>query len=176
MNITYSFDVSDVSALSRRIAVSSSRYRWARRAVLLIGAAVVFSAAWPGEESQAPFWAYMVVGVFGIAIWAVLLWLLTRFLSPLLNRFLFRKAENPMFGQPVTLTLAGDYFTIESPHSSGKTKWSLVHRFDVTSTHAFLFVGSFQAYVIPRAKVVSGDFDAFTAEATRLWKLYTSRN
>jgi hypothetical protein len=66
-----------------------------------------------------------------------------------------------------------DILTERSGLHWSKTKLPAIERIDITKTHTFLFHGTFQAFVIPKATVVKGDYDAFVARVSdRIKALY----
>ncbi len=59
---------------------------------------------------------------------------------------------------PHRLTLTGDGFIDASPYVESRVRWEAVERVEITDEHAFVYIGSLRACVIPRR--------AFPDEAT----------
>ena len=48
-----------------------------------------------------------------------------------------------------------------------KTNIASLERIETSSEHAFIYISSIHAHVIPRLSVIEGDFDAFLHELNR---------
>lgn len=49
-------------------------------------------------------------------------------------------------------------------------KWAAIQQITVERDMAFIYIGPLQAHIIPRSRVVEGDFDSFVATAQRFWR------
>ena len=61
--------------------------------------------------------------------------------------------------------------------SSGeqKTKFSGIHKIVVSAEHTFVFIGTQMAHVIPKSRVISGNYDTFIARLTEEWESQQGR-
>lgn len=50
-----------------------------------------------------------------------------------------------------------------------KDKWSGVQKIVVDNDHAFIYVGTLQAHVIPKGRIIEGNFDEFIERAESYW-------
>ncbi len=51
-----------------------------------------------------------------------------------------------------------------------KHKWAGVQRIVVDNSYAFVCTGAFQAYIIPRERIIEGNFDHFIETAQTYWQ------
>lgn len=55
-----------------------------------------------------------------------------------------------------------------------KDKWSGVQLIGADPAHAFIYVGAMQAHIIPRERIVEGDYDRFLESAKSYWSRFNS--
>ena len=105
-----------------------------------------------------------------IFLTAAVVWLL---FGPLLWRLQLRSAnyraysegENPtVFGRQ-RLRILDDMLVVTFEYGENRLKWPAVQKIATTDSHTFIFVSAVAAYVIPKHKIISGDYDAFVAAA-----------
>ena len=60
-----------------------------------------------------------------------------------------------------TLQIEPDGLVEISPFNQSKFLWSGIERVACTDTHAFIYISALVAHVVPRASIVSGNFDEF---------------
>jgi hypothetical protein len=76
---------------------------------------------------------------------------------------LYAESANQISMGRKVMELEDDILTVRSELHWSKTKLRAIEQIEITKTHAFLFYGTFQAFVIPRATIQKGDFDQFTS-------------
>ena len=62
----------------------------------------------------------------------------------------------------VEMTASADWFDRKSVYESTRMRWQLFKRIDITPQYLFLTIGASSAIVVPRGRMLEGDFDAFT--------------
>lgn len=80
---------------------------------------------------------------------------------------LYAESNNTISLGRKVMELEDDILTVRSELHWSKTKLRAIEQIEITKTHAFLFYGTFQAFVIPRATIQKGDFDQFTSTITK---------
>lgn len=61
-------------------------------------------------------------------------------------------------------------FVDETPNGQSPIKLRAVERVDTTDSATYVLISALAAFVIPKETVISGDYDTFVSELTRLWK------
>ena len=105
-------------------------------------------------------WAF----VAGFAVWHLIWWLQTSFVPRRFDertRRLYSTAAGQAELGPQSLSADDDGLHCTSATSSAHYLWSAVQRVAVTDTHAFIYVGVAKAFIVPRAAVPNGQFEAF---------------
>ena len=93
------------------------------------------------------------------------------FLWPMMQKGSYHRRQVALYAESKNVTSLGrrvmefedDIITERSELNWSKTKLPAIERLEITDTHTFLFHGTFQAFVIPKATVKKGDYDAFTS-------------
>jgi hypothetical protein len=80
-----------------------------------------------------------------------------------LRRF-YSEGEPDTFFGPHSLTIDGDSLISRDCSEEGRVRLSSLQRVDVTSDHAFIYIDSVRAMIIPRQSVTDGDFLAFVSQ------------
>ena len=65
------------------------------------------------------------------------------------------------------LELVGDGFIERTEVNETKTTWEGIEGIESTEEYTFIYTGAMQAYTIPKAGVVEGDYEEFVAELMR---------
>jgi hypothetical protein len=112
---------------------------------------------------------------------AAALWLLVAaawimVLPPWLRRYrrrmvlrMYREGRNPSLLGKCLYRIEPDGLAFASAVTEGKQRWAGFEKVVCTPDHAFLYVSAVGALIVPRARVVRGDYDAFvTAVRTHM--------
>ncbi len=59
------------------------------------------------------------------------------------------------------LELRDQYLKESSEFGTQETKFAAIEKVEAIPTHGFIYIASILAYVVPRAKVIEGNFDEF---------------
>ena len=81
-----------------------------------------------------------------------------------------REGRNRALFLPTTLSVDRDSLSWSSESGSGNVKFEYIERVSYTDTHLLVYLNVRYAYVVPRERVLSGDFDSFGREVERRWK------
>jgi hypothetical protein len=76
-----------------------------------------------------------------------------------------REGKNRSLFEPITLRIEPDAIAYESASGAGRIKWAYLERVQRTDGHLFLYHNVITAWTVPKEGVLSGDFDAFAAQA-----------
>lgn len=105
---------------------------------------------------------------FLLGVIFTVLWI---FLWPSMQKNSYHRKQTSLYAESANrislgkkvMDLEDDILTVRSELHWSKTKLQAIERIELTKTHAFLFYGTFQSFVIPRDTVQKGDFDQFTS-------------
>jgi len=73
------------------------------------------------------------------------------------------------------LEIDEDRITCKTDISEGKIKWSGIQKIAFNNGYAFICLGLLQAYIVPRERIIEGDFDQFIETAQAYWQEYNSK-
>jgi hypothetical protein len=124
--------------------------------LILVSSHAIYSHDW----TYIPF----AILVFG----ALFLWLLAgrEEQAKRMARKFFREGENKGFIGIHELEI-GDYgIFVKSEYGEGKIAWAVIERIASTPDYTFIFTGALTALLLPKIRVIEGDYDAFVAELT----------
>jgi YcxB-like protein len=81
---------------------------------------------------------------------------------------LYPEGPNPMFDGPHVLRLDEGGLVSIAPGAESRMPLTNIQRVVETEDHLFVYVGSIQAFVVPRHRVARGDVRAFAEQLRRL--------
>jgi hypothetical protein len=80
---------------------------------------------------------------------------------------IYQKSRQTRFPGESELEISEDYIIERSEQSESKRKFLCIEKIGLAADYAFIYIGPVQAIIIPKLKVLEGDFDEFVAELTR---------
>ena len=167
--IRYVVSMDDAVALNQHFCRHSSTMRWLK-AACFVGAPTLLMAiaVCEGfrEQSLGP-----PLGMLLVLVPYVLIMILSVGpLMKLMTKWLYReRPDKVVFGEH-ELKTDEQGFTERSDVAEHSIRWEGVNAIQTTPRHAFIFVGAWRAFIVPRASVLEGDFDEFISEARDLWR------
>lgn len=164
--LRYSLTVDDCIAVAEYNAAHGRRHRWSFVVNAVLGAAlVVLVCVVFGVTRRPAGWLAVAVALVG---W--LLYLPWRLRTG--NRRHFRRAcaeaerRGRLGAQHMALDAEG--FTLRTDSAEVRMRWPAIDRIVTAPAFTLLYVGDDNAFVIPRARVVEGDYDAFIERCRKL--------
>jgi hypothetical protein len=100
------------------------------------------------------------------------------FIWPLMQKNSYHRRQIALYAESKNAASLGikimefedDILTERSELHWSKTKLPAIERIDITKTHTFLFHGTFLAFVIPKATVKKGDYEAFISAISKRYQ------
>lgn len=114
------------------------------------------------------FWLYVIGGAVGAGIVFIMFPRWYRNASMKQARRLYSEGTNKNILGRQILDLDNDGLVIRSESGEEHTNWSAVERIETTPDYAFVYIGAISAHVIPRAKVVEGNFAEFVESVQQI--------
>jgi hypothetical protein len=106
-------------------------------------------------------WLGTAIFVLLAALWWLLSpWYNKRSSRKFLDRFYSEGRPDRFFG-PHYLEIDGDILVAKGPYGESRVPLSSVERFEIGAGHAFVYLDSVRAIVIPRNSVTSGSYSEF---------------
>lgn len=156
-NVAYGEHWAGGSSVARRTMWTSLVWTSAMTAMFFL-----LLHAWFGSS------LYLVGGVIALA------WVIASF--PASYRKQLRRQSLGFAGEGTEICLGKEHRLEATPAglhavcvaADATLAWPAIQSIVVTQTHAFLTLGPARAYVIPRQRLIEGDFDAFIAQVRQL--------
>jgi hypothetical protein len=111
----------------------------------------------------------LLVLIIGLTVAAFMPWRVRRAQRKLASS-LYREGVNRALFIPMTLGIDRDCLTWKSEAGAGYMKFEYLERVRQTATHLFIYLNVRHAYIIPRERIISGDFDSFAWEVEKRWR------
>jgi hypothetical protein len=110
-------------------------------------------------NSYIPFLMGVVIALFWVFLW------------PVMQKNSYHRKQIALYAESKNATSLGrqvmefedDVLTVRSELHWSKFKLPVIERIVITKNRTFLFYGTFQAFVIPKEYVRSGDYEAFVS-------------
>ena len=134
-------------------------FRWVRFG--FAGAFILFGLLTGG--SVPGFLPWLILA----AVWIPLLPVINRRASRRRALRMYREGANPTLVGKHQLRAEPDALISKSEASESRVMWSAVQRVGSTPDHTFIYIGAVNAFVVPRAGVLGGDYDGFVAAVRR---------
>jgi hypothetical protein len=80
---------------------------------------------------------------------------------------IYKKSRQTRFPGESELEISEDYIIERSKQSECKRSIQSIEKIGLAADYAFIYIGPLQAIIIPKLKVLEGDFDEFVAELNR---------
>ncbi|HET9983089.1 MAG TPA: YcxB family protein [Longimicrobiales bacterium] len=165
-SLRYSLTPDDCVAVAEYHAAHGRRHRWSFVFNAVVGSALVVLVCVAFGVTRRPA-GWIAVGV---AIVGWMLYLPWRLRTG--NRRHFRRvcAEAEKRGRlgPQHMTVDAEGFTLRTGSAEVRMRWPAIDRIVTEPAFTLLYVGEDNAFVIPRARVVEGDYEAFVERSRRL--------
>jgi hypothetical protein len=165
VSISYDLTVDDLVAFAEYHTAHSPaarrNYYWS----LAIGALTVVVLLWAFGFRTMGGWAGAIVALVG---WVVYLNWRTRTGNRRYYRSVYAEGANRAMLGLHRLSANADGLTVRTEVTEASTLWSGVERIEETPDMALIYVGSLNAYTIPKARVLEGDCREFLATVRRL--------
>ena len=164
-SVTYDIGVDDLVAFAEYHGAHSSEARRNYYWSLAVGAVAVIGMFWVWGMRAVGGWAGVGVALVG---WVVYL----NWRTQIGNRRYYRRvyseeANRGMLG-PHRLSADAEGLSVATNVTEARTRWSGVERIEEAPGLAIVYVGSLNAYTVPEARVIEGNFREFVATVRRL--------
>lgn len=163
MKIHYVVELDDLWAFWQHYLSTNSQARRQRIIIAVCFAAFILFIGYRAsvrDGSAAPLVTASLLGT----VFLILIWRFSGSVSKRRIKKLYPSDENVGVLCEHTLELTDVGVTETSPVGQHCTNWSGIPRVAETASHAFIYIGSNMAHVIPRAKVLDGNIDDFIRE------------
>ena len=122
----------------------------------------------PRNEGRSPL-VDVTLAIVSSGLFAMIfLWLLPRTTDRQVRNFLKEGANKGMIGEH-ELEIDEQGLFERTAFNESRQSWACVERIERTETHAFIYISSMAAHVIPRDSATVGDFEPFVEKATEYW-------
>lgn len=169
MKIAYTVEMADLVAFNQYYLDNSEFEKVRRRKGITIvcGIYVILGSLHSlARQSFAP-----------IVIWSLLALLYSLWYSRASRRASPRKVQK-LYGADKNrsvlcqheIELVDDGIVERTPFGEHKTTFPGIERVIRTETHGFIFIGTMNAHVIPKARVIKGEYDAFMRAVSERWE------
>ena len=162
MKIEYDLTPEDWGDFGEYCARTSPEFRRARRRSMVSGVLSIMIACVILWIMAGSLGSVVVVAVFGFA--GLFLWP-DRLVSH--ARSHMRERERPCLSGRHVLEATPDALVAKCDVTESSTRWAGVHHIGETTRHVFVMLNDVQGYVIPKARIRSGDLDQFASEAQK---------
>ncbi|HLN29980.1 MAG TPA: YcxB family protein [Gemmataceae bacterium] len=162
MEVEFSLTKQDLAAFFRHHLRCSNPGRYLGGCLSPLGILflVGFSVLFLNLDLKHPFVTKQIIFGFMMVLPLPLAYLFRHRLSSLRGRFVLRLGGNRKLLEPQRMRIDAEMVTLSTAWSSASVKWSAIERIDVTENHAFIYVSTQQAYILP--KHAFGDDVEFT--------------
>ncbi len=168
--VKYHITVEDVVALHRHVMNSpttrKNKFRWILVVMLLLAATLFIPL--PEEELIRP-----VVVAFAV-VWGAAFLILVFVVGPALMdrhvRGVYKEGANKGTIGQHEIEIDENGLVERTEVNEARWTWGGIERIEESDTHAFIYVSSVMAHIIPKQSVFAGDPGTFIAKARELWR------
>jgi len=76
----------------------------------------------------------------------------------------YEESDNKSFFCEHVLEIDDDGIIATTEYGQGKTKWKGIQRVETCGDYTFVYVGAMSAHIIPKLRIIEGDYDLFVQE------------
>lgn len=163
--IAYRLEVDDLVAFAEYHSAHSPAVRRSYYYTVAVGAAMTIAILWLVGFRTVGGWAGAIAALIG---WVVYLNWRTASGNRRYYEKVYSEEANRHLIRLHRMSADEDGLTVATDAIEGRMQWTAVDRIVETPDFAFVYVGSLNAYTIPRARVVTGDFRTFVDAIRRL--------
>lgn len=164
--LRYSLRPDDCIAVAEYHAAHGRRHRWSFLFNAVVGSAAVVLVCVALGVTRLPV-GWIAVGV-AIVAWLVYLpWRLRAGNRRHARRVCAEAERNGRLG-PQEMAVDAEGFTLRTGRAEVRMRWPAVERIVMAPEFTLLYVGGDNAFAIPRARVLEGDYDAFVERCRQL--------
>jgi len=162
MNIKYKVDMEDLVAFNQYFVATSPFLRRHRLIVIAVISSIYIileGVQALARDSITPLllWSGIAV-VFGVLYYRASLKVSPKHIARLYSS----EKNNGIFCEH-ELAILPEGIHEKTDVNEQLSAFSEIERIEITDTHVFIFIGTMQAHVIPKNKVLEGDLDAFVS-------------
>lgn len=168
MTIRYKNEPEDFAAASDWYLTNTKDGKTLARNAVIRGCiflAVMCGALALAVPSSRPY--LLVESLFGCLIFVFAIPARIKAVSRKQSVAMFKKPENAGFLDERTLQITPEDLFSYSSQATTALKWTAIDKIVVTEKSAIFFLGSLQSLVVPRDRIVDGNFSDFVTEASR---------
>jgi hypothetical protein len=167
MVIRYELTLDDLIAFNR-YHVAHSRTIQTQKYFVIAVVGLVAIGAGVAIESEIPLFARVFSAIIFAALFRFAYHLFFGLALRRQTRQLLSEGSNDGILGPHELELNDKFLTERTDVNESRHAWSAINRIEETDEHAFLYISSLQAHVIPTREVISGDVDQFIQRSRQL--------
>lgn len=166
MKIRYTIEFDDLKAFWQDFINTSALVRRQRIIFVISFAAIFLLLGLRLAVRDGSFTPLLVFALLG-TVFLSLFWKFGKCVSEKRPRKIFPTEENKGLLCEHTLEVTDTGVIETTPVGQNITNWTGILRIVETPSHAFIYIGSNMAHVIPRARLLDGDMEGFIRELKR---------
>lgn len=171
MIVKYENSIDDLVAFSRHHYARSPAVKWSiiRSLVLWSLVFIFISLKFPTTDDLS-ISTRVAFGILYAALFCLIVSLLRRPITDRLVRRMFREGDNKGIICQHELEIDDQGIVERTEVGEARQSWRAVERIEESDDHAFIYVSSMMAHVIPKRAVETGDVQAFLSQAKEWWR------
>ncbi|MFC2095814.1 YcxB family protein [Candidatus Bipolaricaulota bacterium] len=169
MRLTYEVEIKDIVAFNRFFLRNSPVLR-AQRIKYLLFCLSFFAVIGGGQSLRLRSLLSLTIWVVAASLFSAAYLIYSHRISRRRVLKLHPKDENRSMLCEHELEIGEGGVIERTPLGERLDAFEAITKIEQTDEHAFIFIGSSQAHVVPRNGVKEGDFDAFMASALKGWE------
>jgi len=168
--LKYQLTVEEHVEANRFITGHSPSIRRRRLIVTSLGAIVYFFVGtWIGKRISADPWFYVGFGVFFATVTIVPLVWFRQWLSARTIRKMLSESSNRAALGVREVSIDEEKMSVKGETGESSVRWIGIERVTETRRHAFFYISSIHAHMLPKVSVFSGNPKEFVEAAKEYW-------
>ncbi len=119
-------------------------------------------------------WTYMFIGVLFFGSLSLVILVGRSDLARRTAKKIFKEGKNKGFLGNHELEINDYGILTKSEYGEGKIAWAVIERIGSTPDYTFIFTGASTAFIVPKARIIEGDYNTFFEELNSLFAKYAA--